>query len=147
MESEEPNLCNPSPLPRPLPKNSTVLLQERHNAVTACRSGNARSPKLPLRNIVLPNLAQTIYNFVLVLFGSFLLRYRLQCVALLHLIGCQVNISYVCLFFDPLTTNGQPFGVKFRLNPYQRGVFARGNEPIWVKSKIKLSFTPNYENL
>ena len=80
--------------------------------------------KLPLRNVVLPNLAQTIYNIVLVLFGSFILRFKLhpvQCVAndplccILQDAKIQNLLRlFVCLYFDPpfvVATASKAFGV------------------------------------
>ena len=63
-------------------------------AYSCLLSSDTSSLKLPLRNVVLPNLAQTIYNFVLVLFGSFIPRFKL------HPVQCVANDPLCCILQD-----------------------------------------------
>jgi len=112
MESEEPNLFNPSPVPPPPSKKSNCLFsQERHNVLKA-DTGSIHLPANLATQEALNCLKETLScQFLLKLFITlywcslvpFFWRYRLQFVALLHLIRCQVNMCYVCLFVCSLT--------------------------------------------
>jgi len=78
---------------------------------------------LPLRNVVLPNLAQTIYNFRPA--GAlWFLSSEIKAAVCSFVASDQMPSQHVlCLVvLSPTTTNGLPFGIKICHNPYYQGV-------------------------